>query len=226
MIEDFSSAATYGTGEQIASLITVVCMLIFAFYHRKAKKELKVMKRNILTALRGKTMNRKEFEEIQNRAIGDALFESLCNLLDEGKITRNKLDKTLRQLAAAMYIPDFLPVNKSEVAAYLTREEYGYLMSIIRSKKHMRLLLSRGKKVPLVGEFPEVIHQTAQQVLDTNLRAKQLAWNGLDEDEHRRMVEKSHIVPDEAKTVKQSFGIKKVKTKGTTFGGKLLRATA
>lgn len=219
---DFSD---YTTSQEYLAVVLIVASLQVAalMWHRRAVKAAKKMRRNFLNALRGKAMNRRELEDRQNHEISEAIFESLCALHENGKITRQKLDKTLRQLAGALYIPDFVPLHNSEVITYLNKEEYGILMGIVRSKKHLRWLISRGTKIPFPDESVEVKSQNAEGYLDDNRRATQLAWAGLDEEKWREEVEEKHVVPDEVKTV-QSFGVRKPKHKVNSFGGRLATA--
>lgn len=169
----YNTAATiaYNYQQEFAVVVGVSMLLAISYLHRKGRKEWRRMLRRA-GFLKGKTMNKRDYQEHLKTIKGDAIFNALEDLVEAGKITRHDCTKTLRSISGILNIPGFVSQEKFDLTS-LTLEEFSTVQSVLRSKKQLKKLIFDTKKVHIPG--PEDVIPIDRRLSE---RAKELAENG------------------------------------------------
>lgn len=157
--------------------IIVVAALLFigmAAATRKGRKQWYLMKKKARNGLRGKIMTKEEILARDKQIQGDAIFDALMKLVDDGKQTHQSVKNTLRRLATVLSMPDFIATELLD-PQNLTTEEFELIQGILRSKQELQKLLFQKQKPRIPGAKPGEIDNVYQYSPRDHARAKELA---------------------------------------------------
>lgn len=172
------ATVAYNHQEQFAIITAFSLMTTISILHRKGRKEWKRMIRTAKRGLRGNTMTREEREAYDKKIQGDAIFDALDALVENGKQTQHSINKTLRRLANVLSIPDFIAAEQLDISQ-LTTEEFELILGILRSKAELQKLLFRKKRVNIPGPKPGEVDNVSTFSKKAMARAKQLAQEAI-----------------------------------------------
>lgn len=144
----------------------------------KGRKEWKRMIRTAKRGLRGNTMTREEREAYDKKIQGDAIWDALDALVENGKQTQHSVNKTLRRLANVLSMPDFISAKQLDMSQ-LTKEEFELIQGILRSTAELRKLVFQKQKVNIPGPKPGEVDNVTVFDKKAMGRAKQLALEAI-----------------------------------------------
>jgi len=164
----------YAFQDEFFSVAGITLLIAISFLFRKTRREWKRMIKTAKKGLRGKIMTKEEREAYNARIQGDAIYEALSKLVDDGQQTQHDVKKTLRRLATVLNIPDFISAKNLDFTA-LSGEEFELIQSILRSKKELQKLLFAKQKPRIPGGKPGEV----DNVMVYQKRAHALAEDGM-----------------------------------------------